>query len=369
VVLESLKKEQWINVTNERMIFSKNIIDVVFILNNIFHTLTTIFNKEFLISWEMDISEIIFKFVFKLTSDIEMFTESQFTPPSLSPISISGRKKSIPWMERLAKIESSFRKSFKTSNCKLEWNEYSDPRYYISSMIVKLGSLSFLKAQISLIYSSFLNKNEIPQKISQIISKTSMKLIHYIAFYLVFIEIGPNLFEGSYCTFINKEKGMKKISTQVQTMLNAMKKTVLPIIPQEYVLSLLTQFSKILIDAWSYYLLILFSNARDEDLKEIMMFLEDDTKVIKTMILELGDFKEISTEQKKTLRNDLEEELIKIIELKSFIKLDDFSLIEIYKSLDPAEEIRRETLCRIISGRQTKEVDKFFEFYKHIFLK
>jgi len=233
---------------------------------------------------------------------------------------------------------------------KIEWKEYLPSEADIYHLCAKITDLSFFLDQLSKLSQIYHISADMEQSRSEILHAIH-KISEYIAKKLCFIDLGSSIYCSLYTApNITLAKGLYD---KVEILKNVRRK-----IPQTELKIVLDALLKGLINGWLYYVSILLTTIRSEEIRDLPNLIEEDMQQLRDFFSDSGDkFKGLPTEQV----SDVLKPMQKFIQ---FNKQDDNSLIGQYKNIASQDEASKELVTRILFGRNSKDVERFFDLYK-----
>jgi len=231
----------------------------------------------------------------------------------------------------------------------------SDEFLNVENLCLRCGNLDFVKSQLIKIKEKYMKPEDpILEKIIPIIDKTIYKIYEFIGNKIAFIDfklIFANLYQETAENTL--AKGLNK---NIELFRTLRRKT-----ETEYFAKFLEFCFKSLVNAWIYYLLEFICQHKLEEILPILNLIKEDEK----FCLEYFSNTENSQGLSEKIMNDELNKLNTIIEL---LKKSDQDLILLYKNADHNSDEIKDVLVRILYGRNTKEVEKFFELHQNIIL-
>jgi len=198
------------------------------------------------------------------------------------------------------------------------------------------------------------NTNEI----TSIINTSIDRISEYLAYNLTYIYLGKEMYSSLY---VNAEKHMATLATGLYLKLEIFKLLRKKLAPVSLV-KVLSDILNSLMNAWLLYMMIFLVCNKGEEMVDLPSVIQEDMNQVKEFfIASAGD--ESSYTEKVT---ELLKPMKKFI---NYIKADDNTLMGVYRKIGTQNDIGKELITRILYGRHSKNVERFFELYRNIVIK
>ncbi len=230
------------------------------------------------------------------------------------------------------------------------------------SMCNRLSNLCFIDEQVTGIEKGFLVGGEIGvSDIHDRLKHTIQRVAEFLAYRLTFVDLGNTVFHVLYT---GESGAINTMASGLYKNLDIFK-TLRKRVPGRALPKVLEALLKGLMHGWLYYTLIFLTNMRAEELRDLGAVVKDDMQQMRDFFCTNDpndSFKGLTTEY-------VQEQLRIMGQLIQYVKIDDNTLIGHYKNVSNQDESTKELISRILFGRGSKEVERFFELYKNILIK
>jgi hypothetical protein len=117
-----------------------------------------------------------------------------------------------------------------------------------------------------------------------------------------------------------------------------------------------------LMNTWLLYMMLFLVCNKGEEMIDLPLVIEDDMNQLKEFFIASAGNESFYTEKVTELLKPMEKFI-------NYIKSDDNILIGEYRKIGTQNDIGKELITRILYGRHSKNVERFFELYRNIVIK